>query len=139
MTDFGLDGAAAAEVGNQLWSQAAPRAADQDAGLCFAVATVSAVDDGQIRALVGQDFHLFQRRAEGMAVVGIARKAAHTDHEALVQRGCHADLAAKFIADPRLALGDAVDLGLMQGTDLVADLGLLMRNRPVGTACLMAG
>ena len=96
VTNFGLDGAAAAEVGNQLWRQAAPRAADQDSGPVLAMAAIAAVDDGQIRALVGQDFHLFQRRAEGMAVVGIARKAAHADHKALVQRGCHADLAAKF-------------------------------------------
>lgn len=127
VTDFGLDGAAAAKVGDQLWRQAAPGAADQDACPVLAMAAIAAVDDGQIRALVGQDFHLFQCRAEGMAVVGIARKAAHADDEALVQRGCHADLAAEFIADPRLAFGDAVDLGLMQGVDLVGPLGLLVQ------------
>ena len=91
------------------------------------MAAIAAVDDGQIRALVGQDFHLFHRRAEGMTVVGVARKAEHADHEALVQRGGDADLAAELIADARLALGDAVDPGLMQGVDLVGPLGLLVQ------------
>ena len=104
VTDFGLDGAAAAEVGDQLWRQAASGAADQDAGRGHAVAAITSVDDGQIRALVGQDFQLFQRRAEGVAVVGIARKAAHADDETLVQRRGNADLAAKLVTDPRLAL-----------------------------------
>ena len=62
-----------------------------------------------------------------MAVVGVARKAAHADDEALVQRRGDADLAAELVAHPCLALRDAVDLGLMQGIDLVAALGLLMQ------------
>ena len=60
VADFSLDGAAAAEVRGQLSWQAAPCAADQDR---IPVRTMAAIDDGQIRALVGQDFHLFQRRA----------------------------------------------------------------------------
>lgn len=98
VADLGLDGAAAAEVCDQLRGQAAPCAADQHAGRLNAVTTVSPVDDSAVGALVGQDFHLFQRRAEGMAIVGIARKAAQADHEALVQRGRDADLAAELIA-----------------------------------------
>ena len=127
VTDFGLDGAAATEVGDQLWRQAAPCAADQDAGPGLAMAAIAAVDDGEFGSLVGQDFHLFQRRAEGVAVIRVARKAAHADHEALVQRGCHADLAAKLVTDPRLAFRDAIDLGFVQGVDLVGPLGLLVQ------------
>ena len=77
------------------------------------MSAVAAIDDGEVGVLVGQDGHLLQRRAQSVAVIGIARKAAHADHEPFVQRGRDADLAAKFIADPRLALGDAVNLGLM--------------------------
>jgi hypothetical protein len=61
-----------------------------------------------------------------VAVVGVARKAAHADDEALVQRGGHADLAAEFVADAGFAFRDAVNLGLMQGIDLVRPLGRLV-------------
>jgi hypothetical protein len=50
------------------------------------MAAIAAVDDGQIGALVGQDFHLFQGFPQGVAIVGVARKAAHADHEALIQQ-----------------------------------------------------
>jgi hypothetical protein len=46
---------------------------------------------------------------------------------ALIQGRCDADLAVELVVHPRLALRDAVDLGLMQGIDLVADLGRLMQ------------
>ena len=55
MAYFGLDGASVAEVCDEFWCQAAPRAADQDAGRLNAVAAISGVDDGQIGALVGQN------------------------------------------------------------------------------------
>lgn len=57
MADLGLDGAAAVEVCDEFWCQAAPRAADQDAGRLNAVAAISGVDDGPIGALVGQNGH----------------------------------------------------------------------------------
>ena len=106
----------AAEIGDQPRRQSAPGSADQDAGLVDAVAATTTVDDGGIRALAGQDLHLFQRCGEGMPVIGIARKAAHADHEALVQRGGNADLAAEFAA-PHLALSQAAHLGRLQGVD----------------------
>ena len=86
VADFSLNDASAAEVGDQLRCQAAPCAADQHAGPGLGMAAIAAVDDGQIGALVGQDFHLFQGFPQGVAIVGVARKAAHADHEALIQQ-----------------------------------------------------
>jgi len=58
-----------------VW-QAAPRAADQDASSVLAVAMMATVDDGKVGPLAGQDFHLFRRAAEGVAVEG-GRKGGH--------------------------------------------------------------
>lgn len=127
MADLCLDSAAAAKVSDQLRHQAASGAADQDTGSVLTVAAIAAVDDGEVGALVGQDRHLFQCLPQSVAVIGIARKAAHADDEALVQRGGDADLAAELIADPHLAVGDAVDFGLMQGIDIVRVLGALVK------------
>lgn len=66
MTDFSLDGAAAAEVSDQPGRQTAAGAADQDAGPCFAMSAVAAIDDGEVGVLIGQDGHLFQRGAQGV-------------------------------------------------------------------------
>jgi len=111
VADFRFDGASAAEICDEFRLQAAPRAADQHAGSLLAMAAIAAVDDGEVGAPVGQDLHLFEGFLQGMAVVGIAREAAHADDEALVQRGRHADLAAELMAHPRLALGDASTSG----------------------------
>lgn len=127
MADLCLDSAAAAKVSDQLRHQAASGAANQDTGSVLTVAAIAAVDDGEVGALVGQDRHLFQRLPQSVAVIGIARKAAHADDEALVQRGGDADLAAELIVDPHLAVGDAVDFGLMQGIDIVRVLGALVK------------
>lgn len=104
VADFCFDGAAAAEICDQLWCEAAPRAADQDAGPVFIVTAIAAVDDGELGALVGEDFDLLQGFLQGVAIVGVARKAAHADHEAFVQRGGDTDLATEFIAHLGLAL-----------------------------------
>lgn len=104
VADFRLDGAAAPEVSDQPRRQVPACAADQHAGFVDAMATISAVDDGEVGLLVGQDFHLLQRRAKGMTIVRIARKAAHADDKALVQRCGNADLATKFITHQRFAL-----------------------------------
>ena len=71
MANFGFDGASAAEVRDQFWCQAAPCAADQDAGRLNAVAAIAAVDDGQGGVLVGQDLYLLQRLSQRMAVVRV--------------------------------------------------------------------
>ncbi len=121
---LGFVGASAAKVGDQFGGQPAPRAADQDAGCLKAV---TAVNDGQIGALVGQDRDLFEGFLQGVAVVRVAGNAAHADYEALVQCGGDADLAAELIAHPGLAFRDAVVLGLVQGIDLIRTLGCLVQ------------
>ncbi len=65
------------------------------------MATIASIDDSQIGTFVGEDLDLSKRFPEGVTVVWIARKAAHTDHEALVQRGGHAHLAAKLMSRTR--------------------------------------
>jgi hypothetical protein len=127
VADLGFDGAATTEVCDQFRRQPAPCAADQDTGRLNAVAAVSTIDDGEVGALIGEDGYLLQRLPQGVAVVRVARKAAHADHEAFVQRGGNADLAAEFIAHPGLALGYAIHLGFVQGIDLVGPLGCLVQ------------
>ena len=99
VTDFGLDDAAAAGVGDQCWCQAAMGAADQHSGYVLAVAAIAAVYNGEVGALVGQDLHLLRRRTEDVAVVGMAWKAAHTDNKTLVQRGSDAGRSFRPVAD----------------------------------------
>lgn len=127
VADLGFNRASSAEVDDLLGGQPSACAADQDTGLAFVMPPVTKIDDGKIGTLVCQDRHLLEGLLQGMAIVGVARKAAHADNEAFVQRGGDADLAAELIAHTRLTLGDAVRLGFMQGIDLVAPLGLLMQ------------
>jgi hypothetical protein len=47
VADFSLDCASTAQVCGQFWRQAAPGAADQDAGSLNTVAAVSTVDDNE--------------------------------------------------------------------------------------------
>ncbi len=70
-------------------------------GIVHPVATVSSVDGGHILVLASQDRHLFQRCLQGVAIVRVARKAAHADHQALVQRRGQVDLAAEFMSRTR--------------------------------------
>ena len=89
------------------------------------MSAVAAIDGGEVGVLVGQDGHLFQRRAQSMAVIGIARQSLRTQNPvALVRRrNCH--FTAEFIALVRLAFGNALHLRLMQGIQLVRVLRLL--------------
>ncbi len=84
------------------------------------MAAISTVDDTQIGVMFSQDLHLFECFLQGMAVVGIVRKAAHPNDEALVQRGGHAELAAELVTNARFALGDAIDIEFVQGVNLVS-------------------
>lgn len=124
---LGFDPASPTEVDDLLGGQPSACAADQDTGLAFVMPPVTAIDDGKIGTLVCQVRHLFEGLFQGMAIVGVARRAAHADNEAFVQRGADPDLAAELIVHTNLTLGDAVHLGLMQGIDLVTPLGLLMQ------------
>lgn len=65
-----------------------------------------------------------------MAIIGIARKAAGPDNEAAVKGGGEADLGAKLVTDAGLALGNTIDLGFMQGKELVLALRPLSQQAP---------
>jgi hypothetical protein len=52
--------------------------------------------------------------------------AAGANNEAAAKDGGQTDLGAELVTDPCLALGDAVDLGLVQGIDLVLALRRLL-------------
>jgi hypothetical protein len=90
VADLCLNRAAMAQVYDQFWRQATPCAADHDAGGLNTVVAVSAVDDGQIGALIRQYLHLLEGLFQGVAVVRVSGKAAHAGHEAFVQRGGYA-------------------------------------------------
>jgi hypothetical protein len=51
MTDLSLDAASATQVGDQSLRQAAAHSADRNAGACFAMAAITAVDDGKVGAV----------------------------------------------------------------------------------------
>ena len=127
VADLGHDCASSTQVDDLLGGQPSACATDKDTGLTFVMPPVTAVDDGQIGTLVCQDRHLLEGLFQGVAIVRVVGNASHADHNALVQCGDDADLAAKFITHQRLALRDAVHLGYMQGVDLIAPLGLLMQ------------
>ncbi|MCF8487476.1 MAG: hypothetical protein K9G71_19980, partial [Rhodobacteraceae bacterium] len=56
--DFGLGGASASQVCDQFSRQDGPCGADQNAGPVFTVTTIATVDDSEVGAPDGQDFHL---------------------------------------------------------------------------------
>ena len=115
MPDLRLDGASSPEEPRQERGDAASRAADQDLGGLHAMAAIAAINHSQSRHVVGEESDLLQGGRQSMAVVWVSREAAGADHEAAVKGGGEADLGAKLATDAGLALGDAVDLGLVQG------------------------
>ena len=89
---------------------------------------VAQVDDGRVRLdaqVLQQDGGLLQLLGQRVAVVGVARQAARTDHQALLGRDGHADLHAELVGLAGLALADALDLRRMQRVQLVLVLGAL--------------
>ena len=84
--DLRLDSTSSPEELCQERGDAASRAADQDLGGLHAMAAIAAINDSEIRHLLGQDGNLLQCRRQGMAVVWVAREAAGADHEAAFKR-----------------------------------------------------
>jgi len=118
MADHRFYGAASSQELRNRAGHTAPRAADEDLHVLHAMATVSPIDEGKLRALVGQDFDLLQCLAESVTVVGIAWQRSHADHKATpVGRG-HADLGAELIALVRLAHRNAIHRRFMQAVEL---------------------
>ena len=62
------------------------------------MATVLAIDEGHLRALIRQDFHLLQRLVQGVAVIRVAWKRPHGDDKTALGGGDDADLRAELIA-----------------------------------------
>lgn len=69
MPDHRLDGASSPQQFRD-----APGTADEDFSGFDAMAAVTAIDEGHLRALAGQDFYLFQRLVQGVAVIRGARQ-----------------------------------------------------------------
>jgi len=89
---------------------------------------VAQVDDGRVRLdaqVLQQDGGLLQLLGQRVAVIGVARQAARTDHQALFGAHRHADLHAELVGLAGLALADALDLRRMQRVQLVLVLGAL--------------
>ena len=118
VADFRLDCAAPSQQSLERWRQTSTLARDQYHGFLDAMPAIAAVDHGQSRMLIGERFDLFKRLGQGVPVIGVARHCTHADHEALSDGRRNADLGSEFVADPCLALGDAVHLRLVQSVDL---------------------
>lgn len=118
VADLRLDGAASPHELAQAWGKAAAGAADEHRRAVGTMAAVAAINHDEAWAGSGEGLHLLEGLGKGVPVVGIAGHGAHADDKAAGERGGDAHLAAELIAHPRLALGDAVHLRLMQGVDL---------------------
>ena len=121
---FGFNRVTRTKLGDQFGYQAVPGSADRHASPVLPWPRSTTTSSWRCSVRISKCSSAGRRV---VAVERIARKAAPADHEALAQRGGHADLAAKLISNQRLALGDTVDLWLMQGADLVVRLGCWCR------------
>lgn len=78
------------------------------------LAAVSMVDDGHIRALAVQDIDLLESFLQGVAIAGVANKAAHADNKTIVQGGDdYTNLAIELMGT--LALGAPIHVLDNQG------------------------
>ena len=94
------------------------------------MATIATINNGEGRTLVRQDFYLFQGLRQRVPVIGVTGQRPHAHHEAFLDRRGDADLGARFVPDPCLALGDTIDVRFMQGVDFTATLwGLVQQTR----------
>lgn len=94
------------------------------------MATIAAVDNSQFRPLVRQDFHLLQSLGQRVAIIWVAGQRPYADDKAFVDCRGDANLGAELIADPGLALGDAIDVGFVQRIDFsTASGGLVQQAR----------
>lgn len=88
------------------------------------MAAVAAVDIGALDSDAGDALGLGDLCCQYVAVEGVARQAARTDHELPAKCGAvgggERDLAAELKACAGLALADALHLWGVQGIDLLA-------------------
>jgi hypothetical protein len=96
------------------------------------VPAMAAIHVAARRRGAGEALDLGERRRQGLAVVRIAGLALYADHETFAVGD--RDLGTELVFLVRLTLGDAGDLGRMQGVELVL-VGALLRQQPrVGRA-----
>lgn len=126
VADHRLDSAASSLQFRDSPGDAPPRTADEDFHIPDAVSPISPIHKGHLGPLVGQDFDLLQRLAQGVAIVGIARQRPHPDHKATPVGRCHTDLGAELVALVGFSFRDAVDGWFMQAVKLLAVLWLSM-------------
>ena len=93
------------------------------------MALVAPVHIGPLDGDAGQALDLLDLPGQGMAVVGITGQCLHSDDE-LASRGARVGdrdggLYPELVARPRLALGDAFDLGRVQRIELVGAVRFL--------------
>ena len=96
------------------------------------VTTVAEVDKCLLRSSSRQDLGLLQRFVQGMAVIGIARQAAHADHQSFLVGGGDGDFDAELIRLAGFAFADAFHLRRVQAVELVLVFFLLRYVQPVG-------
>lgn len=87
--------------------------------------SVASVDDGRGGGDSGEFFGLFQYFWQGVPVVNIFRVGDSSDDEAPGFGQGNGGFGAKFVFLVFLALGDAVDVGLVEGIDFVG-VGFLL-------------
>ena len=125
--DSRLDGASSLDHGFERPGDAPSLSRTRDAHALDLHAPVALVHDGRGGGLIraSEDTHLLQRLGRGLTVIGVARHGAHAHHRTFLERGGDADLHAKLIRCPGLALGDALHLGCVQCVQLVLVFGAL--------------
>jgi len=96
--DHRFDGASSSQQFRNGSGDAAPGAADEDPDSLDAMAAIAPIDEGHVRAPVGQDFHLFQRLVQGVAVVRVARHRSHAEDEAARRGDGDGDLRTELVA-----------------------------------------
>ena len=93
------------------------------------VALVAAIDIGALDSNAGQALDLLDLPGQGTAVVGTAGQCLHSDDELAAGGACVGDrnrcIHSELVAGSRLTLGDAFDLGHVQGAKLVGIAFLL--------------
>ena len=124
--DHRLDGRPAPDVPAQRRGHALPLSRNEDLGALHAMAAAALVGDGAPGSDAGHLLSLSERLCKRVAVIGRSRDGHGADDEALLVRDRQRALDSELEGHARLALGDAVDVRLVQGVELVAVVAPLL-------------
>ncbi|AOJ72813.1 hypothetical protein WS83_24670 [Burkholderia sp. MSMB2042] len=125
MADGRLNRAAPPNHRPQASRDAASQTREIDLHAIDGDALVAAVNDGDLRLDVTQDRCLFQRFAQCVPVVRVARHRAGADHQAFLVRRRDRHLHTKFVWLARLTFRQALDFRRVHRVQLVLVLLLL--------------